>query len=391
MSVNSAFEKCAGCTKPLPKKEYLRCALCKAAYDIECANVSSKRYYAFYALEKQRRDSWKCPECQSKMPKTGNVNTPVRSGVQDGFDSTSIDDSPNNLNDRNVTLRAKSCKIVAAEGGAANLSFNQNRTEDLGGTEVVASNIMEELKLFSGEMRAAREEMCMFRETVAGLFDTIKAQNIRIELLEDRINILESKLNENHNHKCNASDLDGTILQLKMEIHDKDQEMLVNDVEIAGFPEVRNENTVHAVQTIAMKLGVQLEDRDIVSAERVGPPRAFLEGQGAPRPRPLAVRLTRRHTRDALLEAARVRRRLSTEGMGLPGATRFFYVNERLTRHNRQLFQKAREVAAQMNWKYVWTRGGRVYARQEHEKERHRLRTDRDLAKVFGTSRVGHT
>lgn len=212
MSVNSAFEKCAGCTKPLPKKEYLRCALCKAAYDIECANVSSKRYYAFYALEKQRKDSWKCPECLSKMPKTGNVNTPVRSGFQDGFDSTRIDDSPNNLYDRNVTVRAKSSKLVAVEEEAANLSFNQSRTEDLGGTEVVASNIMEELKLFSGEMRAAREEMCMFRETVAGLFDTIKAQNIRIELLEDRINILESELNENLNHKCNASDLDGTIL-----------------------------------------------------------------------------------------------------------------------------------------------------------------------------------
>lgn len=84
------------------------------------------------------------------------------------------------------------------------------------------------------------------------------------------------------------SDLEDTILQLRMDIQVKDQEMLVNDVEIAGFPEVGNENSVHAV-LIFLPLGVQLEDRDVVSAERVGAPRAFLDGE-APRPRPLAVR-----------------------------------------------------------------------------------------------------
>lgn len=369
----------------------MRCVFCKSAYDLQCANISSKRYYAFYAAEKQRKDNWQCPECQSKMPKTGNTNTPVRSTGQDEEErltspSVSPIASPTKAQDLKVTKLAEPCQNAASEE-EVDLICDLNMVDRVNDKEVFTGSIMAELKLFSDEMRAARVEMGMFRETVADLTATIKAQNVRIEQLENKVDILERKLNETH--RCNVSDMEETISQLRMEILDKDQDMLSNDVDIAGFPEVKNENTTHVVLTIAKKLGIQLEDRDLVSAERVGPPRAFMEGEKAPRPRILAVRLARRHSRDALLQAARVRRRLSTDDMGLPGATSFFFVNERLTRYNRQLFQRAREAASRTNWKYVWTRGGRVFARREHGKERHRIHSERDIDKVFGTSHVG--
>lgn len=42
---------------------------------------------------------------------------------------------------------------------------------------------------------------------------------------------------------------------LRREIQGKNQEMLVNDVETANFPEVRNDNSVHAILIIARRLG----------------------------------------------------------------------------------------------------------------------------------------
>lgn len=81
-----------------------------------------------------------------------------------------------------LAIRAKSCKRVAAEEVAP---------------KVAAENIMAELKLFSDEMRAARVEIGMFQETVAGFSATIKAQNKRIEQLEKKIDILATKLQEN--------------------------------------------------------------------------------------------------------------------------------------------------------------------------------------------------
>ena len=75
--------------------------------------------------------------------------------------------------------------------------------------------------------------------------------------------------------------------------------------------------------------------------------------------------------------------------MGLPGPACAIFVNERLTRHRRQLFHKTREAANRLNWKYVWTRDGKIFARQEHGKARHRLRSESDLSRVFGVGSVG--
>ncbi|VVC87859.1 unnamed protein product, partial [Leptidea sinapis] len=115
---------------------------------------------------------------------------------------------------------------------------------------------------------------------------------------------------------------------------------------------------------------------------RVGPRRP--EEKDKPyRPRPLIVRLTRRETRDALLTAARVRRGLNTEGLQLPGPTRSLYINERLSGYNRYLFQKARLLASELKFKYVWIRDGKIYVRQEQGKERSRIREESDLFRII--------
>lgn len=137
----------------------MRCAFGKSAYDIECATVSGKRYYAFYALQKNRKDSWKCHECQSKVPKTGNTNTSVRSAVQEGLEHHAARiNSPNNTIDQNVTKRANTCQRFAVE----EQEDTYNLIKELDGNNAVAGNIMAELKLFSDKTRAACVEIGMF-------------------------------------------------------------------------------------------------------------------------------------------------------------------------------------------------------------------------------------
>lgn len=193
----------------------------------------------------------------------------------------------------------------------------------------------------------------------------------------------EQDLKEKQKH--DTTDLENRLLQLQAESNNRDQATLCNDVEIAGCPEVANENCTHLILTIAKKLGVELDERDVVSVERAGPPRvATVSGEtGAqPRPRALAVRLARRTLRDALLRAARVRRALTTEGLH-SGPAKQLYVNERLTKHNRVLFQKARRLALDQNFKFVWTREGKIFARKQEGSPRHQLRFEEDLWRVF--------
>lgn len=405
-------KNCAGCAKLLPKHEFLRCSACKAAYDLVCLNINTKRFYSFYAADSERKKTWKCPQCLSKQPKLGNLNTPVRPS-DDGAVMTPLDKSLCDDNEQeNVTVRSKFPAVPIEE-----------RSPSSDTDHVECADALSSITLYLKEMRALREEMHVFRNTVSELTSTIKAQNKRMDHLESRLDTLETKISEskldrvvaleetvsrlnskfqdrleskNETLEAKTSEtkfdhvaaLEETIFQLKTQLQERDQESLLNDVEVSNLPEMTNENATHVILTLASKLGVSLEERDVVSAERAGPLRAPVEGGPLPRPRPLVVRLARRTTRDALLKAARVRRNLTSEGLALARPPRPCYINERLTRPNRQLFQKTREEAKRRDWKYVWTREGRIFARREQGTPSFRIRSDSDITRVFGVVNV---
>ncbi|XP_063382112.1 uncharacterized protein LOC134668603 [Cydia fagiglandana] len=226
---------------------------------------------------------------------------------------------------------------------------------------------------------------------LTGMSSRMDSCDNRIDNLCSRVEALEAQNVHSNGHSSNSTEasLLETIAQLKNDLNDRDQDMLHNDIEISSVPEQMGENTIHIVTTLGQKLGVTLSEHDIVDATRVGRAPQLEEGvQGPPtRPRLLVVRLARRAVRDRLLQAARVRRGATTEGTGLPGPSCRFYINERLTPFNRRLFQRARQLKEHHGWRYVWTRDGRIYLRQRPgtDSPRHRIRTELDLARVFGS------
>lgn len=72
-------QSCCKCQKFFKTREMLCCASCKKYYDINCAQVSSTR---FYIMEKSKKDSWKCHTCyntkaKSKITVTSCADTSV--------------------------------------------------------------------------------------------------------------------------------------------------------------------------------------------------------------------------------------------------------------------------------------------------------------------------
>lgn len=45
-------------------------------------------------------------------------------------------------------------------------------------------------------------------------------------------------------------------------------------------------------------------------------------------------------------------------------------------------------IGKRLSWNYVWTRDGKIFARQATGKARHRLRFEEDLIGVFGADAV---
>ncbi|KAL4702157.1 hypothetical protein ACJJTC_015001 [Scirpophaga incertulas] len=60
------------------------------------------------------------------------------------------------------------------------------------------------------------------------------------------------------------------------------------------------------------------------------------------------------------------------------------FINERLTRHNRQLFHLACEECRRLQWKYTWTRRGRILVRKAEGSSVYQLRSKSDVERVLG-------
>jgi hypothetical protein len=326
-------------------------------------------------------------QCRSAEPRTDNTETPVRVGYANV-----------NMDRRAARPRAvMSPEEPEGDSSVMEVSYTDNHPHNTtpldNGLDVSRASDMQllvaELRLFREEMRRMSLEIHALRTAMSSLTARIDGCDGRIDALCARVESLESRPQPNNVTAETA--LVDTISQLRLELNDRDQELLLNDIEISNVPETNGENAMHLVTTLGQKLGVTLTEHDIVDATRVGRVPQLERGQGpAPRPRPLVVRLARRAVRDRMHQAARVRRDITTEGAGIPGRSTRFYVNERLTPHNRRLLYKARELKQQLGWRYVWTRDGKIFARQQAgmDSPRHRIRTEPDLNRVFGLRNV---
>lgn len=364
--------KCAGCPNSITSRRYLCCFQCKQNYDLVCANVSEERFYN--TMTSKHKDNWTCALCNSKIPKSDNSNTPIRptapANVNNNRRGAAIPSPPDSP--MNPVL------IDLSEHNEGNIAQTISSTS-------VPESLLVEFRSFREEMRATRLQMQNFTAVISKLESRLDSCDTRIDQLSSRMDAIEQRINAGAEHD---DKLLQSIEQLKRDINDRDQELLLNDIEITCVPEQQGEGVPHIVMTLATKLGVSLAEQDIISACRVGhPPDPVVMGPSS-RPRIIVARFARRAVRDQLLQAARVRRGATTEGTGLTGPSRRFYVNERLTRVNRQLFQRARMHGAQYNWRYVWTRDGKIFVRQHSGKDapRYRLQSEADITRVFGTT-----
>ncbi|CAG5054408.1 unnamed protein product [Parnassius apollo] len=257
-----------------------------------------------------------------------------------------------------------------------------------------ADNTTEELKFdlvleIRSELKAIREEVHECRLEISEFKATLSAFEIRMSEIETRISALENK-NSQMASSSNTSALEDTITELKVQLNNRDQELLSNDVEIFGITELGGENIMSTVTVLSTKLVITLDKRAIVNVERVGLARRNrVEGStcdddlSSMRTRIIAVRFARRATRDEWLRAARVRRNLSTKDIDVTGKPSSIYINERLTRANRHLFFLARQEGKKRDWKYVWSKDGRILVRKDSGERAFHIRSEKGLSKIF--------
>ncbi|XP_045763078.1 uncharacterized protein LOC123865902 [Maniola jurtina] len=366
--------KCAACGKFMPKDpaEGAACIGCQSSYHLACVGIQDKNKIVA---------GWACPECKAKVPRKNNDDTPIKISSE-----------------RDLACAADQSPCMSPNDTAHDITADFSVAEEL---KLFREVLREELSSLRNEMQGIKRELSNVSSSLLQCnkrIDDLESSVTRVEKqfskqiddLESRIVSVESQPKERNGTDSTA--VEAMIVQLKAELNDRDQELLLNDVDITGIPEEKGENVLHVTTLVAAKIGITLKESDIVRAERVGPVRAGRDARGGRdevTARPIVVRLARRALRDDLLRAARVRREATTADLSLPGPVRRFYINERLTKNNRQLFNKARAAAKSCKWKFIWSRDGRIYARKNEGQSGVRIRSDQDILRIFGSENIG--
>lgn len=374
---------CDACNGTILLGEQLGCVACKKLYHYSCLNYTS----AWFRENKAKlKSSWKCSDCT-------NVNSRARRPLNS-------DDTPV----RGVAMR-EAMLTRGYDEASPGCDESQSHNLDVAGPTVsfdamylkLEALLIKKFDDFSKEFQTSLTNLkADFTKTTDFLGDQIRDLTVIIRAVSDRVSHLEQEnerltselgaVSRAHEESSGAG-LHEVIDQLRLDLNDREQATLLNDVEITGVPEFESETCGHIVTSLAVKVGVTLELRDVVSVSRVGPPRtAPLDGEELPRPRPIVVSLARRSLRDDLLKGARTRRdTITTSDMGLPQHEPCrIYLNERLTKANRKLFAMAREAGRAHRWRYVWTVAGHICARRDAKSVAKRIRTESDIQRVFG-------
>lgn len=353
------MHQCAACQSAIEDTFCLHCCACNSPYHSLCINVTPGE---FKNLAVEVKKSWLCPECRNKNPKTDNKNTPVRP-------STPV----NNSNHANVTMRRKERKPsneLPAHAGKSPASSDDALTCSRSDLRAIIRDeirgIMKECSTdlrndINRQLKAFGEEIGSLKESISFMNESFEKLNADVDSCKNKVDII-AKENEALRHDLNA---------ITSRFNQLEQISRASNLEIQCVPERKSENLITIVTQLAKTISCPINERDIFYCSRIAK-----KDPKSPRPRSILLKLNSPRSRDTFLAAAikynknRPQDKLNAEHLGLKTEKRVdIYVAENLSPENKVLHAAARMRAKELQYKYVWVRGGRIYMRKTDTSE----------------------
>ncbi|CAK1581574.1 unnamed protein product [Parnassius mnemosyne] len=238
--------KCGACGRFASTIDSTKCSSCTHLFHRKCASIP---------IDGRISNKWQCSGCKAKNVCASGVNTiATPSSCSSGGTDTEFGDAQLGSDDR-------------------------GRCE----TNVDLAN---ELKLIREQLTTIAREMVSFRQEITNINSNVSEISNRVSDVEKRIACLEEQAT-NLTSQPGGSKVEDSVAELKCRLNERDQELLLNDLEISGVIEQKGENPLHLVTMLAAKIGTELDERDVVSARRIGMRREEIPGSGDKRrPRP---------------------------------------------------------------------------------------------------------
>lgn len=323
---------CVACSKALPLDgKLLTCSACNGAYHLgkSCSAVAEG---TFTKMTTVKRETWLCQPCRSAVAK------------QPCTDSNPGDAS------------------IAQQFTAVNKKLDQLRST----VELLAGKV-EELLAF----KATGEKVA---ESVAEIQSSIDFLSSKYDTVLSTVTAGQAAVAE---LRSQTESLSATVVsqaalidKLSSDLNDLEQYSRRSNFEIHGLPRKPNEDLTSVISDLAGALNIsEFKTADISTVHRL-PSR----GDSIP---PVIVQMHNVTAKEKWLSARRLLPRLVQDGL-FPR----LYFNDNLSRANRELFRLARSKGKEKNFRFVWTRDGKVLAKKSEGAPLIRVQKMSDLERI---------
>ncbi|CAG4988280.1 unnamed protein product [Colias eurytheme] len=336
--------KCGICLLQIKDAKGPQCYKCSKHFHVGCAFSPPDK---FNKLNTAAKLSWNCDNCNQKKKKKVE-------GVLKTHTSVNLTTCSNRLLD--TISEASSTETPPSMEKKSSSMFSEEMLRNLIREELstvlqhfVDENINKQLNIIKRELEEFKSSLS---------FINLQYEEIKSDY--------QTKMNTLHNLTTENETLRETIQNMTSRLNQVEQLSRSSNLEIQCVPEHKNENILTMVTQLSKVVKCPIVENDIHYCARISK-----INKDSARPRSILVKLNSPRTRDSLLAAVikynknnKTKLQSSDIGIGGDKDTPIFVI-EHLSPENKLLHAAARLRAKELNYRYTWVRGGKIFLRKE--------------------------
>lgn len=219
-------------------------------------------------------------------------------------------------------------------------------------------------KLFQDFKKEMKKEMRELQDSL----------NFNNGMLEDALKKIEDMSGRQDKIEEENKELKIKVRTLETSMDDLEQYTRNKNIQIDGVPPKVNENLKEMMVEIGKKIDVDIKNEDIDAIHRI-PTRSTKV------PEPIVVQFLTRQMREAVVQKAKSSK-VCTKDLNIDGESKPIYVNEHLTRKKKHILFEARRIKFDKNYKFLWTKAGKIFIRKDERSTVINLNSIDDLQKI---------
>lgn len=203
---------------------------------------------------------------------------------------------------------------------------------------------------------------------------TCECTNLKLEEYGSRLAAVETKINEFEKLQDVITCLQTDVAKLKFDLASQEQRSRLNNVEIKGVSTKKGENLFSIVDAIGRRVSYNCQKDFINYISRMP---IYHSNEKL-----IVVSFLNRYVKEDFIAAARANKELSTADIGLYGLSQRIYVNDHLSVEHKRLLTKAKTIAKEKNYEYIWVKHGKIHVLKNNSTKLIIIRKETDLNKV---------